>query len=135
MTFKEEIEQIAREILEKFSSFGIEIIDSKKRFEKILQESQNRREIRYYLPLKSHRKYGDFVVVVVRGGKHDVLGIKVVSSKGEVEKLERKQEELKMKFELEDRKFIEKLAIVVDYQSDENLRKDWKRALEKFLEP
>ncbi|MFH1461291.1 MAG: hypothetical protein ABIF84_02625 [Patescibacteria group bacterium] len=131
----EEIKKMARKVPESLSSLGVDISDPKKRFEKILQKSQDKKETISYLSLRSHRLYGDFVVIVEKNNKYDFVGVKIGESKEEVEWIQKKQSEARMKLKLNGRKFIEKLVILVDrLETDEELEKNWEKTIRQFKE-
>ena len=136
-SFNEKVQNIAREILTNLSAIDFEPSagqKAKERFKKLLQEFKNKREVVDFLSLDNHRKYKDFLVVVIKDGKHDVIGVKIKNSARAVKRYKERQKELKMEFMKRRQKFVENFVILVNSQPNDELKKQWQKTLKQHKE-
>ena len=84
--------------------------------------------------MDNHREYKDFLVVVIKDGKRDVIGVKIKNSAKAVKRYKERQKELKMEFMKRRQKFVESFVILVDSQPNNELKKQWLEALKQFKE-
>ncbi len=134
ISLENEIRSIAEEMIKKLSQITLFDKNRKERFKNILAELKEDGEIIDFVSGPSDKRFKDFVVIVENKGKYDTVGIAIKERENQIEGYMERQEQLRIQIS-KYRRFMERFVFAVNKnKTDENLKKQWARALKKYRE-
>jgi len=133
MSIEDEIRSIAEGMIKKLSHVKLFDKSNKERFQDILEELEENKEIFSFIP-KPNKKFKDFAVIIENKGKHDMVGVAILRKEEEIREYMKKQEQARIRVSRY-RKFIKRFVLAVNPEmTDNHLKKQWANALKQYQE-